>query len=76
MDLKRGIGTVALKAPIVVEGRMVVFLKGEIRIDYTGDFGSPYVIIKNVEFIEQAKDKTLFIPMDNVTGVVFDSVLW
>ena len=76
MDLKRGNGTVALKAPIVVEGRMVIFLKGEIRIDYTGSFGTPYVIVKNVEFIEQAKDKVLFIPMDNVTGITFDNVLW
>jgi hypothetical protein len=76
MDLKRGIGTVALKKPIAVGGRMVVFLKGEIRIDYTGSFGQPYVIISNVEFVEQAKDKLIFVPMDNVTGIVFDSVLW
>lgn len=76
MDLKRGIGTVALKKPMAIEGRMVVFLKGEIRIDYTGSFGNPYVIVKNVEYIEQAKDKILFIPMENITGISFDSILW
>ena len=76
MDLKRGKGTISLKKPIVVEGRMVLFLKGEIRIDYTGSFGIPYAIVKNVEYIEQAKDKILFIPMDNITGISFDEVIW
>lgn len=76
MDKKRGKGTVSLKSPMVFEGRMVLFLKGSIRVDYTAAFGNPYVLISDIEFIEQAKGKTAMVPMDNVSGIAWDEMLF
>lgn len=76
MDKKRGKGTVSVIKPIAVEGRMCLFFKGKIRLDYSGSFSNPYVLVEEIEFIEQAKDKKIMIPIENVSGIVFDEVLF
>ena len=84
MQKKIGKAFISLKEPIVIEdsGRYLMYLKGTVRADYTGIHAEPVYEILDIELPaekdgnEPLKGCKVWIPVDNVAGVVWTEMDW
>lgn len=84
MQKKVGRAIVSFKDPFVIEdsGRFVMYLKGRVRADYTGIGAQPVYEILDIELppekdgSEPLKGKKVWVPVQNVTGVVWLDMDW
>jgi len=84
MQKKIGRAIVSFEKPFVIDdtGRFVMYLKGKVRADYTGLGVDPVYEIFDIELPaekngnEPLKDKKVWVPVKNVTGVVWLDMDW
>ncbi len=84
MQKKVGRAFVSLIKPIVIEdsGRFLMYVKGKVRADYTGIEAQPVYEILDIELPaekdgnEPLKGKKIWIPIDNIAGVVWLDMDW
>ena len=84
MQKKVGRAFVSLIKPIVIEdsGRFLMYVKGKVRADYTGIEAQPVYEIFDIELppekngSEPLKGKKIWIPVANVSGVVWIDMDW
>lgn len=76
-----GHGCLTLIHPIAVQGRLIKYLDGYIRVDFMGVDAAPLYEVHNVRYIEQFNTehpeptvdlpRSVLIPAHNVAGVVW-----
>ena len=84
MQKKVGRAFVSLIKPIVIEdsGRFLMYVKCKVRADYTGIEAQPVYEIFDIELppekngSEPLKGKKIWIPVANVSGVVWIDMDW
>ena len=84
MQKKVGLAFVSLINPVVIDesGRFVMYLKGRVRADYTGIQAEPVYEIFDIQLPperdgrEPLKGKKVWVPVKNVSGVVWLEMDW